>query len=277
MITRTQEPIGAVLFVDPGSTKHAFVEIVGYADGSFGVARAWYETANRIRLTNALHVMARDYQAKRILTQFVIETIVGVIYPGRDPEPVFATLRNEGRMMEIADAHGLGFKAKPAPEWRKEFFGVVNPDDLEVAAAVEAFFYNPITKQVELPAILSIEKAHVYDAILGGIVAICNMLNRPLILPISVSQAMAKARIEVQLRRQKAKADGTKKEKRKPTKEKRESTSAKRAETKAKNNLRRAGVSEEALAAATVTTTTIAAGISTDVVHGNRSKRGARR
>lgn len=257
-MTTPPDPVAAVLFVDPGSTKHAFVELVGYADGSFNVVRAWYDTTNRIRLTNALHVMAREYQAKRIPTQFVIETIVGVIYPGRDPEPVFATLRNEGRMMEIADAHGLGFKEKPAPEWRKEFFNIVGPDDIEVAAAVEAFFRNPITKQLDLPPILHIEKAHIYDAIIGGIVAICNLLKRPIILSPSVSQAIAKARFEVQARRQKEKAEGAKKPKRKPTKAKREATSAKSAETKAKNHLRRAGVSEEALAAATITITAIA-------------------
>ncbi len=253
-------PVAAVLFVDPGSTKHAFVELVGYDDGSFHVVRAWYDTTNRIRLTNALHVMSRDYAAKRIPTQFVIETIVGVIYPGRDPEPVFATLRNEGRMMEIADAHGLGFKEKPAPEWRKEFFGIVGPDDTEVTAAVETFFRNQTTKELELPPILSVERAHIYDAIVGGIVAICNLLKNPVILPPSVSQAIANARFELIAGRQKKKVEAEPKVRRKPTKAKREATSAKSAETKAKNNLRRAGVSEEALAAATITTTAIAHG-----------------
>ena len=254
------DPVAAVLFVDPVSTKHAFAEVIGFADGSFKVVRVWYDTTNRIRLTNALHVMAREYQAKRIPAQFVIETIVGVIYPGRDPEPVFATLRNEGRMMEIADAHGLGFKEKPAPEWRKEFFNIVGPDDLEVAAAVEAFFRDPSTKQLDLPPILHVEQAHIYDAIIGGIVAICNLLKRPILLPTSVAQAIARARFEVQSRKQKQKADGGK-EKRKPTRAKREATSAKSAETKAKNHLRRAGVTEEALAAATITTTAIAKGV----------------
>lgn len=258
----TNLPIAAILFTDPGATTHAFAEMVMFQDGSFQVVRVWYDVHNRSKLANALLRMQREYTSRGIPARFVIEVIVGVIYEGRDPSQVFATIENQGRMKDASEAQGFGFFEKPAPEWRKQFFGYSSPSDDETRLAVETIFRNKTTKQLELPDMLSNEREHIYDAIIGGIVCLLEMTRRSTVMPPNVATIVAEERLKTKMERQakralkEMKGEGGKEERRRPTRAKREATSAKSAETKAKRRLLRAGVPKEALDNATITTTT---------------------
>ncbi len=256
------KPAAAVLFTDPGATKHAFAEVVAYQDGTYSVARVWYSVHDRSKLSNALSHMQREYTLRRVQSAFFIEVIVGVVYAGRDPGQVFATIENQGRMKDAAEAHGMGFKEKSAPEWRKQLFGYSDPSDDEVRVAVEAIFRNPVTKQIELPEMLNAEREHMNDAILGAVCCLQEMLGKSPILPYPVMQAVAVERMRTKQSRaakRHAKETGAspKKEKRKPTRAVREERAAKAARTKAVKRLVSAGVPAEMITSVTTVRTAV--------------------
>jgi hypothetical protein len=255
-------PIAAVIFTDPGATKHAYAEVVAFQDGTYAVNRVWYDTHNRSRLSNALSQLQRECVPRRIPHAFIIEVIVGVVYAGRDPGQVFATIENQGRMKDASEAHGLGFREKPAPEWRKQLFGYSDPSDDEVRVAVDALFRNPITKQIELPEMLNKEREHLCDAILGAVCCLQEMTGKHPALPYHVMQFVAQERFKTKQSRaakRQAKESGTAdKERRKPTQAKRDETAKKSAKTKAVKRLIKAGVPAEMITNVTTTKTTVA-------------------
>jgi hypothetical protein len=253
-------PIAAVLFTDPGTTKHAFAEVVAYPDGTYSAVRTWYDVHNRTKLSNALHKMQSEYASAKIPTAFFIELIVGVIYGNRDPEDIFATLRNEARMMEVAESHGFGWKRKPAPEWRKQLFGYSDPSDDEVRVAVEAIFRNPVTKQLELPEMLYVERSHINDALLGAVCCLQQLLGKTPTLPQHVLSAVAIERMKTKANRSEKrlkKEQGIKTDApRKMTVAKREERAQKSAQTKAIKRLTAKGIPADMIVSVTTTKTT---------------------
>lgn len=180
---------------DPGPTRSGSAYLEATSDGRINVLRGWYLAHSRQRFGGEIEWLRRQGGF------FVLETIRGQVYNARRTAQLFETKEVEGRMAETCEANGLEPVRLTAPEWRQELCGDKSASDEQVRLVVELICGDevvvghgpggvPIKEKVLLPSLSSDHRAHVYDAIGLGIVALSRALKMPLRLPAYVLQKL---------------------------------------------------------------------------------------
>lgn len=184
--------LAAVLFSDPGTTYDAFALLVAEETGSYVVRDAWYGAFDEARLASGLATLSAACPDRHV---FAVETIVGGVYGSgkkkRRARDLFATKAAEERLRLIAKQRGFTAHALsagsappgslcdvPASTVRTVLLGKPFPRnvDRQLAHVVPAWFTDARTGRVELPAVTSQSREHVYDAVAGAMVTLTWLL-----------------------------------------------------------------------------------------------------
>lgn len=177
---------GSCLFVDPGTTYHAYAFLEATRGGEIRVSKTWYVRHQRGWLWDKLLLLEETDG------RFYVEAITGVefraeIYKGRDPAQLFDTTKLEGRIQEAAEARGVMPVEVQSKDWRTAFLG---PAIIGLRAPhdpVVAFIVKELFRDGGLPAPSeshgSEPETHILDAVAGGMVCIARQLNLKLTVP----------------------------------------------------------------------------------------------
>lgn len=194
MVAPFDPPVASVIFVDPGTTYHAYVHMEALRSGRLRVVAAWYVKHNRAWLWDKL------LRLQPLKGRFVVETIRGEIYAGRGASQVLETKEKEGRIKEAAEMRGFDPLEITASEWREALMPEVvamrpKPPMDEVIKFLVRRIFTEDDGSVSIPRVDSESRdpdVHVYDAIGGGIVMLSRLLGRPLAFPPAIRAELLK-------------------------------------------------------------------------------------
>lgn len=178
--------IASCLFVDVGTTYHAYAYLEAIADGHILVRKTWYVRHRRGWLWDTL-LLLEPAKGKFYVEAITGTEIRGEVFKGRDPAQLLETTKLEGRIQEAAEARGVMPVEVQARVWRTEFLGPAimglrAPIDPVIAYIVKelypgAAFPKPSEAHGEHP------ETHIFDAVAGGMVCLANQLGQKLRLP----------------------------------------------------------------------------------------------
>lgn len=178
--------VASCLFVDVGTTYHAYAFLEATAAGEIRVAKTWYVRHRRGELWDRL-LLLDEHQGRFYVESITGREIRGELFKGRDPAQLFETVKQEGRIQEAAEMRGVEPVEVQAKDWRTDFLGPVimglrAPLDPVIAYVVRELFPGaalPHPSQVDG----SEWTTHVLDAVAGGMVCLARQMKLKLTLP----------------------------------------------------------------------------------------------
>jgi hypothetical protein len=196
--------VASCLFVDVGTTYHAYAYLQATKGGEIRVAKTWYVRHRRAWLWDTL-LLLEEHAGRFYVESITGREIRGELFKGRDPAQLFETVKLEGRIQEAAETRGVEPVEVQARDWRTAFLGPVimglrAPLDPVIAYVVKALFRDGgLPKPTEAQG--AEPETHILDAVAGGMVCMARQLKVKLTLPRWILDGAYKVALEEKAKR----------------------------------------------------------------------------